>query len=278
MSAPSDSLAPLTFPWSTPLTKPPVIKPSSFPSTEFATPSTGFAGHGTASDLASNWRVQFRDADGIPLNMQSFEQVDFGAISYKEIFQNAKTILATTIMSCALERTLGVDARIVDLPINRAAEATVALLQALYFWEPRVEVVNIDFDADVINGHLIATLQLKIRNVIYGTDTPYTQANVFNVPARVTEELPPVNQPVLIPGPPGPAGRRGSLWFVGTGPPGDFTFNELLPFDLYLDSATGDVFQYLGATGGGFGAASVGAPKTSPQGEWKVRARKESKQ
>lgn len=264
--APSSSLAPLPVPWVTPPKKPVVKPPSPFPSKDFATPSPkGFTGHGTTLDLASNWRVQFRDADGIPLNMQSFEQLDFGAISYKEIFQNAKTILATTLFSAALERTLGVDARIIDLPLDSAAQATVALLQALYFWEPRVEVVDIQFEADALNGHLIATLQLKIRNVIYGTDTPYAQANVFGVPDRVTEELPVIGQPVTIPGPPGPAGRRGSLWFTGSVDPVSATFEtELLPNDLYLNTATGDVFQYAATTAtaaGGWVARAKGAQK-----------------
>jgi phage baseplate assembly protein W len=192
----------------------------------------------------------FRDAEGVPLNMQSFELIDFGAISYKEIFQNAKTILATTIMSAALERTLGVDARIVDLPISDAAQATVALMQALYFWEPRIEVMDIDFEADVINGHLITMMQLRVRNVIFGTDTPYTSANIFSsTPTKVTQELPPMNVP--IPGPPGPigpTGQRGSLWFVGATDPPEGGFGEGAPAlqaqDMYLNTTSGDVFQW----------------------------------
>src|SRR5215831_14918769 len=93
----------------------------------------------------SNWRLKFADADGFPLSMLSFEVIDFGAISYKEIFQNVKTILATPLFSQPLERTLGIDSTIVDLPINRAAEAVVAIIQALAFWEPRAQVIDIQF-------------------------------------------------------------------------------------------------------------------------------------
>jgi len=220
---------------------------------QFAPPAPdGFIGYG-ANDLGQNWRVMFRDAEGIPLNMLSFELIDFGAISFKEIFQNAKTILATTIMSAALERTLGVDARIIDLPINDAAQATVALMQALYFWEPRVEVMNIAFDADVINGHLIATLQLQVRNVIFGTDTPYSKANIFDVPAKVTQSLPPMGAQIIQgdtiviqgePGPPGEKGERGSLWFADTGPPEmSSTIIDAKEQDMYLDTLTGDIHQ-----------------------------------
>jgi phage baseplate assembly protein W len=230
-----------------------------FPSMMFAPPSPeGYIGYGS-TDLGSNWRVMFRDAEGVPLNMLSFELIDFGAISYKEIFQNAKTILATTIMSAALERTLGVDARIIDLPINDAAHATVALIEALYFWEPRVEVMNIDFDADVLNGHLIATMQLKVRNVLYGTDTPYTQANIFDVPTKVTQQLPPMGpvviegETIVIEGPAGEKGEkgeRGSLWFADTGPPSESpTVVAAKEQDMYLDTLTGDVHQMQSGLG-----------------------------
>ena len=237
--------------------------PSPVPPSVTETPAPpvpqGFGGFGTTDELGANWRIAFRDAEGVPLNMQSFEQIDFGAISYKEIFQNVKTIIATPVWSAALERTLGVDARIVDLPIDAASEATVAFLQAIYFWEPRAEISDIQFAAVVLEGHLIATLKLKIRNVIYGTDTPYTQANIFlDRPLRVAGELPAVNQPVLIPGPPGPvgpqgdtgpAGIRGSLWYWGSGAP-PVTIVGALPQDMYLDVDVGDVYQ-LTVTGGG---------------------------
>jgi phage baseplate assembly protein W len=243
-----------------------------FASMRFAPPAPGgFIGYGDASDLGSNWRVVFRDAEGIPLNMLSFELIDFGAISYKEIFQNAKTILSTTIMSAALERTLGVDARIIDLPIGDAAQATVALMQALYFWEPRVEVMNIEFDADVINAHLIATMQLKVRNVLYGTDTLYTRANIFDVPTKVTQQLPSMGpiviggETIVIEGPPGEkgeAGERGSLWFADTGPPATSpAITGAKDQDMYLDTLTGDIHQMQSATS----SSSIGGK--GPKGE-----------
>lgn len=195
--------------------------------------------------LGNNWRVQFQDADGLPLNMLSFEVIDFGAISFKEIFQNVKTILATPIWSAALERTLGVDQSIVDLPMDRAAEATITILDALYFWEPRVEVINIQFASDVISGHLTANLQLRIRNVIYGTIQPYAQSNIFKqTPTQVNQSLPPIGEPVLIPGPPGEPGKRGSKWFTGPDDPGVFVSDDVLPGDMYLNTTTGDVFQF----------------------------------
>jgi len=245
---------------------------------------------GNTVELGANWRVQFADVDGTPLSMISFRYIDFGAISYKEIFQNVKTILATPLFSAALERTLGVDQSIVDRPINEAANVTIAILQALTYWEPRCEIMDIAFEADALNGHLTVLLQLKIRNVIYGTDTPYTKNHAFTAtgtPKLPAPSLPPILEPVEgPPGPQGPTGERGSLWFTGEGAPpaptamrpivsggtpvpgpvgpkgeagtrssiwlqgtGDPTSaTGVLPYDMYLNTANGDVWQFDGTT------------------------------
>jgi phage baseplate assembly protein W len=206
-------------------------------------------GYGRTEDLGANWRIQFADADGIPLNMLSFEVIDFGAIAYKEIFQNVKTILATPLFSAALERLLGVDQVIVDLPIDQAAQATVAILDALYFWEPRVEVVNIDFESDVISGHLICNLQLKIKNVIYGTEQPYDRNNILKTHENMSQG------PTGSPRPPRTPGTRGSIWFTGTEDPPEVMESQPPPIgapranDLYLNTTTGDIFVYVASTG-----------------------------
>ena len=95
-------------------------------------------------------------------------------------------------------------------------------------------------------------IQLDIKNVIYGTNTPYEQNSAFPVPTVVTQGLPPMNVPV--PGPPGPIGKtgqRGSLWFVGTADPPAGGFGSgapaLLDNDMYLNTTTGDVFQWRSA-------------------------------
>jgi phage baseplate assembly protein W len=222
-------------------------------------------GYVRASEFGANWRVQFNDADGTPLSMISFEQIDFGAISYKEIFQNCKTILATPLLSTVLERTLGVDWEIVDLPVDKAAEATVAIMDALYFWEPRAEVMNIDFDAD-INGRLTPNIQLKIRNVIFGTQLPYDKTSIYPPPAAVQVLPSPTPPPpsegggdvIFIPGPEGPpgptgppgatgaTGPRGSLWFTGPSDPGVSASAQAQ--DMYLNTTTAAIFQYDGTT------------------------------
>jgi len=83
--------------------------------------------------------------------------------------------------------------------------------------------MDIAFEADALNGHLTVLLQLKIRNVIYGTDTPYTKNHAFTAtgtPKLPAPSLPPILEPVEgPPGPQGPTGERGSLWFTGEGAP-----------------------------------------------------------
>lgn len=210
---------------------------------------------GFTPGLGENWRLQFIQPDGLPLTMAGLEIIDFGAISYKEIFQNVKTILATPLFSAALERTLGLDNTIVDRPITDAAAITVAILTAVSTWEPRCHVMSINFQADPLQGHLVVLLQLDIKNVIYGTNTPYDKTNIY----PITQEVPVTE---LVPGPkgdPGPVGPRGSLWFVGTTDPSPDIGTQpgaptLQAQDMYLNTTTGDVFQYQSAS------ASGGAP------------------
>lgn len=218
--------------------------------------------HTRVGELGANWGIQFYDADGSPLTMQSFETIDFGAISYKEIFQNVKTILTTPLMSAALERTLGIDGDIVDLPMGRAAEMTVAVMDALYFWEPRCEIMNIEFLPNTLTGQLRVNLQLKIKNVIFGTDIRYERRAISDIEPISAPILPPSVKPpeegiIVVPGPPGPEGpqgetgpqgakgQRGSIWFTGTTDPASVVNVQVN--DMYLNTTTAAIFQFDGS-------------------------------
>lgn len=220
------------------------------------------ANYVNTDELGANWRLMLFDADGNPLTMSSFEAIDFGAISYKEIFQNVKTILATPLFSCVLERTLGIDANIVDLPVDRAAELTVAILDALYYWENRCKVMDISFDTD-LNGHLEVKVQLAIKNIIYGTQQTYSKTTIYETEPIVPPPLPPMVEPppegvIVVPGPPGPmgptgpagatgpAGQRGSVWF--TGPEDPASVMGAFVNDMYLNTTTAAIFQYDGTS------------------------------
>jgi hypothetical protein len=83
-----------------------------------------------------------------------------------------------------------------------------------------------------------------VQSVLY--KSPYSGCCNFSGFAKPAAAAPPViiqgpPGPMGPPGPQGPPGVRGSLWWVGTGPPG--TIAGALPNDMYLDDATGDTYQ-----------------------------------
>lgn len=85
------------------------------------------------------------------------------ATEYEEIMQNLRTILATTKFSVPLDRDFGVDASFVDKPMEQAkAMYIVAIIEAIRQYEPRAEVVQIDWDDD-IDGQLIPRVQVNIN-------------------------------------------------------------------------------------------------------------------
>jgi hypothetical protein len=133
--------------------------------------------------LGANWRLQFTDENGQPLSMESFVEVDFGAISFKEIFQNVKMLLTTPLFTVPLDRLLGVSGEIIDLPQNIAQGVIVEIIDALYQFEPRAEVVELNYGGDAmeaVDGHLIPVLSLKVNPVIFGTKTRYQTTRAFD--------------------------------------------------------------------------------------------------
>ena len=64
----------------------------------------------------------------------------------EEIIQNVKTILTTVQGEVPLDRKLGVDANILDLPISIAqAKITAAIVKAINEFEPRARVKQVTF-------------------------------------------------------------------------------------------------------------------------------------
>lgn len=89
-------------------------------------------------------------------------EIDFGATGVKEIIQNVKTIILTTKFSVPLDRNFGIDASLVDLPINIAkARLTVEIIEAVAKYEPRAEIEVLGFTA-TLEGKLTPRLEVKI--------------------------------------------------------------------------------------------------------------------
>lgn len=133
------------------------------------------------SDFNFNFSdVRLVDEWGNPLTMESFRDVDFGAVSYKEIFQNVKMILTTPLWSVPLDRLFGLDMRIVDEPINLARHFIIPeILAKIQRFERRASVLEIDFEGEPLTGHLIPIIRLRILNETYRDRVPYSVPFAF---------------------------------------------------------------------------------------------------
>ena len=86
------------------------------------------------------------------------------ATTIEEILQNVRTILSTPVYSVPLDRAFGVNADFVDLPLPVAqARLSANIVQAVQKFEPRVEVTQVQFGADVISGKLQPIIRLRLK-------------------------------------------------------------------------------------------------------------------
>lgn len=74
----------------------------------------------------------------------------------KEIIRNVQTILTTPVGTCPLYRDFGLDIAYLDHPMELAQNLfSLAAMEAVELWEPRVQVASVTFSADA-SGHLTA--------------------------------------------------------------------------------------------------------------------------
>lgn len=94
----------------------------------------------------------------------ALDRIDFSPVSRAaEIVQNVKTLLSTRRGSVPLDRSLGVDMRAVDAPMQRAAAAfRVEIVEALRRFEPRCKVLRVDLEGDAADGLLVPKVQVRI--------------------------------------------------------------------------------------------------------------------
>lgn len=98
------------------------------------------------------------DLSGIQVGFEYGE----GSISLrKEIVRNIHTLLLTPIGTCPLYRDFGLDVSYLDFPPDVAKGLfTVATIEAVEKWEPRVQVKDVTFEADGTEGKLKAKVVL----------------------------------------------------------------------------------------------------------------------
>lgn len=81
-----------------------------------------------------------------------------------EIIQNVRTIMTTTIYSVPLDRKFGLNPDMLDLPLPLAqARLSAEIVGAVEKFEPRVEVTQVSFDGDGMDGILRPSVSLRIK-------------------------------------------------------------------------------------------------------------------
>ena len=81
-----------------------------------------------------------------------------------EILQNIRTIITTTKYGVPLDRDFGINADMLDLPINVAqAKLQSEMITAIKKYEPRVEITSISFTG-TDDGVLTPKVQVRIKD------------------------------------------------------------------------------------------------------------------
>lgn len=91
--------------------------------------------------------------------------IDFASASEAaEILQNIRTIITTAKYSVPLDRDFGINADMLDLPINVAqARLQSEMITAIKKYEPRVEITSISFTG-TDDGVLAPKVQVRIKD------------------------------------------------------------------------------------------------------------------
>lgn len=98
-------------------------------------------------------------------NLTLDEAIDFApADEVTEVMQNVRTIVNTAIKSVPLDRELGINADIVDDPINLIrGKLQARIMDAISKFEPRAQVIEINFSGDGKNGKTIPRIKVAIK-------------------------------------------------------------------------------------------------------------------
>ncbi|KEQ22301.1 GPW/gp25 family protein [Paenibacillus tyrfis] len=90
--------------------------------------------------------------------------VIFGATGLQAIIQNVRTILTTVQGTVPLDRGFGIDIVDIDTPIEVArALLSGRIIDAVRKYEPRVEVVSVNFLAEEGEGRLLPVVKIRLR-------------------------------------------------------------------------------------------------------------------
>lgn len=86
------------------------------------------------------------------------------ASQLEEIIQNVRTILTTYKKTVPMDRELGINPEVLDLPISAAQAAMTAdIVSSIHRYEPRAKVVSVDYEGEEMEGNLVPKVRIKIN-------------------------------------------------------------------------------------------------------------------
>lgn len=91
------------------------------------------------------------------------QDISLGVTGIDDIRQCLNTLMATIKGSVFLDRELGVDGNIIDMPINRLGPIFDAVDKAVEKYEPRVDIVSIKPYKSTIDGQMQLKIKFKIK-------------------------------------------------------------------------------------------------------------------
>ena len=102
----------------------------------------------------------------ITITNEPLADIEILASGERGIYQNVQTILSTWRGTVFLDRLFGIDAGMVDKPMNRVSNQALSnITTEIEKQEPRVKVVSVSFEpGGAGRGNLIISVQVKIRN------------------------------------------------------------------------------------------------------------------
>ena len=98
------------------------------------------------------------------VNINDISDINFApSNTVEEILQNVKIIVTTLKGTVPLDRTLGIDPKIIDSPIDIIKiKLGSSVIEAINKYEPRAKVKNIFFNSNGLDGLVIAKIEVSI--------------------------------------------------------------------------------------------------------------------
>lgn len=91
------------------------------------------------------------------------QDISLGVTGLDDIRQCLHTLMGTIRGSVFLDRDLGVDGNIIDMPINQLGPIFDAVDRAVEEYEPRVDIVSVKPYKSTIDGQIQLKIKFKIK-------------------------------------------------------------------------------------------------------------------